>query len=253
MKVIDIHNHVLFDLDDGASLQESAVSMIETAAEQGVEILVCTPHFDREFKQIRRDCEERLAVLQETAPAGITLKLGLEVYLMQNLAELYRSQRIWTLNDSRYMLVELPMRQYPEYTETVFEELIALGVTPIIAHPERNQQLREQPELAQRLAKIGCRFQLNLPSIVGRHGEGIQKVAQDFLERGLYSCVGSDAHNESTRPTVMAEARAVLPEETFTYLMTQAEKILANQEINECRYQAPVPQKKSFFAKLFGK
>ncbi|MGL4624614.1 MAG: tyrosine-protein phosphatase [Culicoidibacterales bacterium] len=251
--IVDIHNHVLFDIDDGASVVETSHSMVATAAEQGTQLLVCTPHYDHEYKQIRQDCEERLAVLQAQAPKGIELALGLEVYLQANLGELYDQQRIWTLNQSRYMLVELPMREYPDYTEKVLTELLQRGIVPIIAHPERNQQLRENPALAQTLAELGCQFQLNLSSLLGRHGERIQTVANMFLERGLYCCVGSDAHNESTRPMLMQAGQQALGQEVFDQLMAMATHIVMDEAINPCGFQAPTVAKKTFWQRLRAK
>lgn len=249
--IVDLHNHVLFDIDDGASIIETAHSMVATAAEQGTQLLVCTPHYDFEYKQIRQDCEERLAALQAQAPDGITLVLGLEVYLQANIAKLYDQHRIWTLNNSRYMLIELPMREYPEYTEKVLTELLQRGVVPIIAHPERNQQMRENPALAQTLAELGCQFQLNLSSLLGRHGERIQQVAQTFLEQELYCCVGSDAHNESTRPMLMQAGREALAADVFEQFMANATHIIMDEAIAPCRYQAPRNEKASFWQRLF--
>lgn len=251
--IVDIHNHVLFDIDDGATVVETAHSMVATAAEQGTQLLVCTPHFDREYKQIRQDCEERLAVLQAQAPEGIQLVLGLEVYLQANLAELYDQKRIWTLNNSHYLLVELPMREYPEYTEKVFNELIQRGIVPIVAHPERNQQLRENPQLAKTLAELGCQFQLNLSSLLGRHGKAVQAAAQAFLANGLYCCVGSDAHNESTRPMLMEAGKAELAPDVFAQLMASATHIVMDEPIPACGYDLPVVEKKSFWQNLFGR
>lgn len=253
MACFDMHNHILFGIDDGASLEEISHSMVAEAAAQGITHLVCTPHFDHEYEQVKTDCMERLQVLQSQAPQSLTLLLGLEVYLTSKLPQLFDNERIWTLNNSRYMLIELPMRRFPEYTFDVLAELIKRGVTPIIAHPERNQQLREQPVLAQQLAELGCRFQLNSSSIVGRHGDGIQQIAQQFLKLGLYSCLGSDAHNESTRPIIMQEAKQVIDSDTFAYFMNQSEKIVRDEPIELCAYRAPIAKKQSLFAKLFKK
>ncbi|MGL6247654.1 MAG: tyrosine-protein phosphatase [Culicoidibacterales bacterium] len=251
--IVDIHNHVLFDIDDGATVVETSHSMVATAAEQGTQLLVCTPHYDHEYKQIRQDCEERLAVLQAQAPAGIEVVLGMEVYLNGNLANLYDQERIWTLNNSRYMLIELPMREYPEYTEKVFNELIQRGIVPIVAHPERNQQLRENPALAETLAELGCQFQLNLSSLLGRHGKSIQAAAQDFLANGLYCCVGSDAHNESTRPMLMQEGIKGLGPALAEKLMASATHIVMDEAISPCQYRMPVVEKKSVWQKLFNR
>lgn len=251
--IVDIHNHVLFDIDDGASVVETAISMVQTAAMQGTQMLVCTPHYDHEFQQIRQDCEERLAMLQQHAPDGIKLILGLEVYLQEKLPQLYDQQRIWTLNNSRYMLIELPMREYPEYTERVLTELMQRGVVPIIAHPERNQQLRENSQLAQTLAELGCQFQLNLSSLLGRHGKAIQEVAVAFLQAGLYCCVGSDAHNESTRPMLMERGREVLATDVFVKLMDSATHIIYNEAIPPCQYQAPAVEKRGLWQRLLAR
>jgi protein-tyrosine phosphatase len=141
--MIDFHSHILPGVDDGSKDFETSLKMIRNSIDEGVECICATPHFIPEEHEITREIYNlKLEQLKcSTIGDHIQVISGLEVYINPTLPKLYKENKIWCINDKKYMLIELPMNQFPIYTEEVFYELRILGVTPILAHPERNIEI----------------------------------------------------------------------------------------------------------------
>jgi tyrosine-protein phosphatase YwqE len=114
------------------------------------------------------------------------------------------------LNSTNHLLVEFPATRIPESAESVFFELSLIGVTPIIAHPERNLVFVERPEKLARLVSLGARAQITAGSLIGLFGRGAQQACSDFFNRGLVHLIASDAHSTNRRPPQLGEARKVV-------------------------------------------
>ena len=132
----------------------------------------------------------------------IEIYCGQEVYYRENILEYYEEGAIGTINDSRYMLIELPMREFD--VNNVIDNLYELtlkGIVPIIAHPERYIPFIKKPSLINDFIKEGYLFQLNAGSIVGDFGKEVKKLALNYLGNGVYYICGSDAHSDGRRNT----------------------------------------------------
>ena len=146
----------------------------------------------------------------------IDMYLGQEVYYTHKIVEYYEEGLIGTINESRYMLIELSMIEF-DLDEVVSDlyEMTVRGIVPIIAHPERYKPFMKKPHLINRLIEEGCLFQLNAKAITGEFGKDVKKLANTFLRNDIYSFVGSDAHRSTgSRDTNMKEALAEIPSKT---------------------------------------
>src|SRR5262245_36138982 len=137
--MIDIHSHILPGLDDGARSLSEALQMARIAAEDGITQMVCTPHVfnglsgNQEPSEIRT----RVASLQEAIGGnGPRLLPGNEVHFSHQILPKVRENGVLRLNDWNYMLVEFPMLTVPVGARELFEELLLMGVRPILVHPE---------------------------------------------------------------------------------------------------------------------
>ena len=208
--MIDMHSHIIYGVDDGSKNKEMTLEMLKLSIGCGVKKIVATPHymkgrFNVEYSEIKDKVNELRQIIKNEA-LDIEIYCGQEVYYRENILEYYEEGAIGTINDSRYMLIELPMREFD--VNNVIDNLYELtlkGVVPIIAHPERYIPFIKKPSLINDFIKEGYLFQLNAGSIVGDFGKEVKKLALNYLCNGVYYICGSDAHSDGRRNTHMSE------------------------------------------------
>ncbi len=208
--MVDIHNHILPQVDDGADSLETSLEMLRRGLQEGIEVAVLTPHFkpgdDQEKAELH---QQRFAQLQEAvAGAGMAIQLflGAEVGFRFGLAEVARWPGI-PLAGSRYVLVDLPPGRLSGGLEKGMFELRTAGFRPILGHPERHRQLTQDEDQLQRLREQELLFQIDAGSLTGRFGQRTQKAARMLVERGWAEFVASDGHNLEKRPFTLRAAR----------------------------------------------
>ena len=216
--MIDIHSHVLFGVDDGSQSMEESLELLALAAESGVHTLVATPHcnipgeYENYADEEMTARFERLDRAREQAEIPIRLCRGMEVFATPELPDLLRQNRIWTLNDSRYFLMEFSFTEDPDFCRWVLRRCRELDYCPVIAHPERYYFVQDDPDLAFDWCVEGFPLQLNKGSILGRFGPDALTCAHQLLQHGLVACVASDAHSPRQRSTYMGEIQEYLLE-----------------------------------------
>ena len=200
--MIDLHSHVLPGVDDGARTLAESVEIARAAAAEGVEILVATPHvregYPTDAATVERLVREVRAALREE---GVALdlrgggELGLDFLPQIAQAELGR----FGLGGSRTVLLESPYYGWPVDLGDVVIRLQAAGFVPVLAHPERNAEIQEQPEELRTHVDHGLLVQVTAASLEGRLGPSSRAAAFDLVERGLVHVVASDAHTPDVR------------------------------------------------------
>lgn len=197
---IDFHSHILPAMDDGAKDVIESTAMARVASEKGINIIVATPHFiygDTTYKK-QHVIEKVEALNKELQRENIPLEIlpGQEVYLCPEIPNLLKNNEIITMGDKgKYILVELPMHEYPNYTEKTLFEIMLQGVVPIIAHPERNRVFAKHPSMLYTLITKGILAQGNIGSFHGHYGAKAKEVADIFLKHNYYHFLGFDAHS----------------------------------------------------------
>jgi protein-tyrosine phosphatase len=209
--MIDIHNHILPGIDDGAKNMEETLEMVRELYETGFYTLIATPHVmeGRGFISSTEILALTEQVQQQVAEAGIPIQIlpGAENYVFPDMANWFNEGKLLTLgNTGKYLLVELPMLEIPRYTDQVFFDLQVKGITPVLAHPERYQALVDEPERLLDWARKGILFQLDLRSITGKYGTSVRKFARTILNSDLVHFVGSDAHCVTTSKLVYKDS-----------------------------------------------
>ena len=215
---IDIHSHVIPGIDDGAKDMETSMQMLRIAAEQGTSHIIATPHYfpgitQYDVSTIVNHC----SILNDlTAAAGMKIKIlpGSEVFLTPDVPERCVASEICTLNQSSHMLIELPFTSYPLYMDDVLYKLQLEGITPIIAHPERNANIFLHHTQVDEYVNRGILIQVNSGSITGLFGKTVQKAAMQLIQKGLVHFVASDAHTCGGRSPNLTKA-AMIVEEHF--------------------------------------
>ncbi len=213
--MIDIHSHILPGLDDGAVDLEEAVCMAEQAVEDGIEAIVCTPHWVRGFfDNDRKRVLEAVAKFREKLDErniDLTIYPGAELRVDADLGIKLDAKELLTLNDTGlYALVELSPESVPLGLEKLFFELQSIGITPVLAHPERNLAIIENPGKLYAWIETGILTQITAASLLGRFGMSVQKFAVYLLEHRMAHILATDAHELRIRTPKLSEAVKVV-------------------------------------------
>ncbi|MDO8686343.1 MAG: CpsB/CapC family capsule biosynthesis tyrosine phosphatase [Clostridiales bacterium] len=215
--MIDLHTHIIPFVDDGAADYETSLKMLEIAVAEGITHMIATPHFiNGSVYNYRQLVVEKLDELScRAVSAGIDIKLlpGNEVYIDHELPEMVQKKQICTLNDSMYVLIELPSSDMPLYTDEVLFQLKLRGYTPIITHPERNSEISKQPDILISFIGKGTLCQINATSLTGLYGDKVRQTALLLLRHGMVHFVASDAHTCRGRAPRLKEAFLIVEAE----------------------------------------
>jgi protein-tyrosine phosphatase len=238
--MIDFHSHIIHDIDDGAKSLGMSLEMLKISEGEGVEYICATPHFiTEEFEICGDDYIERLdKLILASREQNLNIKIlsGLEIYMHPNLPKLYKEKKIWGINGSQYLLIELPMGQFPMYTEDIFYELMLLGARPILAHPERNLKIMKNHDLIVNLIEQGVLMQMNAGSLLGDYGKDVKKTAEEFIKRNMIHVLGSDGHNITNRKTKLKDAYAIIKDTNramHRWIFQNQTNIINNQPVME--------------------
>ncbi len=239
--MIDIHSHVLFDMDDGAEDIETSIELCRDSYMNGCDAIVLTPHF-LEYSYLEDFIEERDMRITFLREALEKENIPLEVLPG---AELFLSDRVFgadilddlTINGTKYMLCEMPLIPFDTKNVTRwFDELIDRGYKPILAHPERYYEFHQNYELIDQLIERDIIFQVNIDSLIGENGSDAQDMAIDMVRNGVAQIIASDAHDLDFRHTRLIEKLNELPEIISEKLVEKClihnpEKIINNEDL----------------------
>ena len=240
--MIDLHCHILPEVDDGAASEEESCLMARMAADSGITALAATPHcgvpgqFENFAGESLLEKFHAFAQLLERERIPLRLYTGMEVFVTEKTPRYLREGRLLTLGDSRYLLVEFGFDEEADFAERMLGELLEAGVVPVVAHPERYHFIQPQPERLLRWVEMGCALQVNKGSLLGRFGRRAARTAHWCLGEGCVHLLGSDAHSPWRRTPRMEEAWAYTadfasPEIADFLLRDNPRRILEDQPV----------------------
>ena len=200
-KIIDIHCHLLYGVDDGAQDRTEAAEMLKRAKQQGIDTIILTPHYRHGMFPYRiDDVEYNYKILREIAQGmDIKLYLGTEYHVNSDIVENFRNHRCHTLADTKYILTEYSHDTEFSYIRKMTQEVIANGFIPIIVHVERYGCLTEDIELVSQLRKMGALIQNNADAVLGLEGRRTKKFCKKLLKNKLTDVIASDSHGIKNR------------------------------------------------------
>jgi protein-tyrosine phosphatase len=222
--VIDLHSHILPGLDDGPATLEESLELARRASADGVRVIAATPHVRDDYptqpETMERVLGELKAALHEQG-IPIDVRPGAEIAIdwLDRLSE-SDFERFGLGGSPRYVLVEFPYAGWPlSLHEWVFR-LVTKGVTPVIAHPERNAEVHAQPEELRPLVDAGALVQITAASLDGRVGRSSQAAARELLRQGLAHLLASDAHTPDIREAGLAAAAEAVGDDELARWLT---------------------------------
>ncbi|MBP1969200.1 protein-tyrosine phosphatase [Virgibacillus natechei] len=208
--MIDIHSHILPGVDDGAQTEADSVAMAKAAVDQGIDTIIATPHHrNGQFENDRSMIVTNVSILNEllaNEDIPLTVLPGQEVRINGDILEDMENGEILPLNYTKYLFIEFASSHVPRYAKQMLFDIQVAGYTPVIVHPERNQELLEHPGRLYDFVRKGALTQVTAGSVVGKFGKSIQKFSNQLIEANLTHFIASDAHNTTSRGFVMADA-----------------------------------------------
>ena len=239
---VDIHCHILPGVDDGSQSPEETKAMLEKAWDEGIQIMVATPHYHKQRGKNDIDLIKKQLLLTRKLAKEVHPKmqicLGMEIYYGEDVPELLKTGKAVSIRKSRYILVEFSPGDDFQYILNAVRKLQMSGHTVIIAHIERYNCLRDDISNVEYLREMGAYLQVNAGSITGSYGRSVKKFLREVLKAHLVQLVGTDAHGPEKRSPKMQEAyKEVVKrcgEEYADQIFGQnAKKVLRNEEIDE--------------------
>lgn len=235
--MIDLHCHIIFDTDDGAKQIEDSINILREAANAGFTKICCTPHYiDPQYIKVKSENAEKLELLKEKLKEeniDIELYLGNEIYINDNMKELLDKEKVSTIANTNYVLVELPLTQKLLGAEEMIDDLIFAGYTVILAHPERYVYAQKDLKYFDSFIERGVYLQGNYESIIGKYGKGAEKVLKKLLKDKKIDLMSTDVHRENSTYTKMDKILKALKhyakKDYYDYITIECqEKILKN-------------------------
>ncbi len=235
--MIDIHSHLIPNVDDGSRSVEHTLECFREAKDAGFTDIILTSHYMT--NNYETDPNELITwknKLQEQIGSEVKLHSGMEIYICNELGELIKDKKILTLANSKYILVELPMLTSINYFDYVRYHCETMGLKIIMAHPERYKMVQDNPNIVKEYIDKGCLMQCNFGSITGRYGKEAKKVVKHLLKKDLVHFMASDCHHKGgvylDIPDIMKKLEKMVGKEKAYEITTlNQQKILNNEDI----------------------
>lgn len=259
--MIDIHCHILPNVDDGSESLEESIAMAKIAESEGITKIVNTSHchFDFKYKkgnELKLELEKFNQALKEEN-INIEVLLGNELYYTSDLIERFDELDFFSMNNSKYILMEFSPINFPKNIEDVIYEIKIRGYIPIIAHAERYKQVQEDVNIVLDCIKEDALIQVNASSILGKNGEKAEDTSKKLLDNNMVHFVATDAHSSNRRrPLIKDSYNYILKnygkEVSEKLFIENPTAVIENRDIsilNPTKYE----EKRSFLKRLFRK
>ena len=206
--MIDIHSHILPEIDDGPKSWDDCVAMCRTAAADGITHMVASPHANDRYHYDREYVKGLVAHLQQLVGDAPKILVGCDFHLsFDNVQDALAHPTRYVIEGTRYLLVEFSNYSIPQQIDESFFKFGNCGITVILTHPERNPILRDNPERVVEWAEQGCVVQMTGSALTGFWGERTRRAALWLLEHQAVHVLATDAHDLEKRVPILSTAR----------------------------------------------
>ena len=232
-RVFDIHNHIMWGVDDGSKSPEMSIRMLKMAQSDGITDIILTPHNKPGRRniyygeQLERIDELKLKARKE----GVYINLypGNEIYYRSDVSERLEIGKAATMAGSRYVLLEYTPLDDWEHIKRGVDDMLMAGYFPIIAHVERYINVLKDEDRAYELTDKGCYLQINASSLMGELGWQIKSKCKSLMKADMVAFVATDAHEDKKRTPTLSKCIRYI---TGKYGEERAEKIFMNNPLS---------------------
>jgi protein-tyrosine phosphatase len=194
----DMHNHILFGIDDGSKTLENSLEMARHFAGMGYKKVIATPHVMADYYPNTREIiSEKAEILKNALKENsidIEIEYAAEYYMDDMFLEKIAAGEELLSFHNRHVLIETSFMNKPMFFNKLVFELKTKGYIPVFAHPERYVYLHQNFSEIEQLVEQGLKLQINLLSLAGYYSPQVKKLAQWMVKNGHYSFIGTDAH-----------------------------------------------------------
>lgn len=234
--MIDFHSHILPQTDDGSISIEETINILKEAKQEGFTKIISTSHYLEGYYESNETERKELLEKIKQKNVGVELYLGSEIYVSENMIDFLKEQKASSINNSRYVLFELPMGNETVLAKEMIYRLIENDYVPIIAHPERYSYVQDNPDYVNELLDMGAMFQANYGSIIGLYGKKAEKTVKKLLKEDLIHFMGSDVHREEHiyiyMPKILKKLKKIISSDKLEEITTiNPQKVLDNEEM----------------------
>lgn len=246
--MIDFHTHILPNVDDGANCINETIALLQEAKRAGFETVILTPHYIESYYEA--NVNERIKLINSIKELlkknriDIKLALGNEIYITNNINQLIKEKRACTINNTRYVLFELPFNTNPINLYELIYDILQNGYIPILAHPERYEFVQQNPRIINDLIEKGVLMQANYGSFIGQYGEKAQVIIKKLLKNNMIHFLGTDVHRKNTIynkiPKILFEIEKFIGAEQLEQITTINPKLVLEDKLIEIGNQEEV-------------
>lgn len=234
--MIDLHAHILPNIDDGAKSIEETYHLMEEARKVGFEAIVTTSHYIEGYDEVPNSERKKIIDTISQKVNSPILYLGNEMYLSENIISLLKEQKGSTINGTNYLLFEMPLNAKTIGLEEVIYTLLQNKIIPILAHPERYISIQKNPQMVYELVEKGVLMQANYGSIIRQYGTKAQIIVSKLLQSNLIHFLGSDVHRQNSIypkiPQILEKLKLLIGEQKLEELTTRnPKKVIENEKI----------------------
>ena len=204
--VVDLHCHIIPQIDDGSESMDESMQMLRMAASEGIGAIVATPHFEYGMKEelLEKRQKQFTDFCRYAKESGTSVEIypGNEIFYSDSAIEALLDKTAWSLNGTRYVLVEFPVYAEFSHIQRAVRKLQYAGYWPVLAHIERYDGLKKI-ESVEQLVDQGTFMQVNASAVTGKSGYGVKQYIKKLMRYHLVHFLGTDAHGSVHRKPEM--------------------------------------------------
>ena len=236
--MVDFHSHILPNIDDGSKSVEETFNLIKEAENAGFDTIISTSHYIEQYytatNEERKIWLDALTSKFDEQNINIKLCLGSEIYITENIISLLEDGKAAAINNTNYILFELPLNIKPIYLNDIIFEMLQYNYIPILAHPERYTFVQKNPDEIYELIQKGVLMQSNYGSFIDEYGEKAKFTVKKLLKSNMIHFLGSDVHRQETIylkiPMILTELKKLVGEEKVVELTEMNPRLALNNQ-----------------------